>query len=193
LEVAVSKAAAAPKPDEPIDLQPVYEVLEKHAGEKGVLIPILQEVQEIYGYVPEEAANAVAEGTGIYRSQVYGVLTFYTQFHLSPRGRHIIRACAGTACHVKGGKQVILRMENELGVSHGGTTEDLVFSFEEVACIGACALAPVIMIDDDAYGNLDPNKAEQVLKKFRKKAVAEIEAEASGGGDKDGGEDASGE
>jgi NADH-quinone oxidoreductase subunit E len=190
----VSEAAAtAPKQDEPIDLQPVYKILEKHAGEKGVLIPILQEVQDVYGYVPEEAANAVAEGTGIYRSQVYGVLTFYTQFHLTPRGRHIIRACAGTACHVKGGKQVIMRMENELGVSHGGTTEDLVFSFEEVACIGACALAPVIMIDDDAFGNLDPNKAEKVLKDFRKKAVAEMEAEAGEVENKDGGEDASGE
>ena len=189
----MSEAAAKPKQDEPIDLQPVYEILDKLAGEKGMLIPILQQVQDVYGYVPEEAANAVAEGTGSYRSQVYGVLTFYTQFHLSPRGRHIIRACAGTACHVKGGNQVIARMENELGVSHGGTTEDLIFSFEEVACIGACALAPVIMIDDDAYGNLDPNEAEKVLKKFRKKAIAEMEGGESAGGDDDGGEDAAGE
>ena len=189
----MSKAAAQKIPDEPIDLQPVYKILERLAGEKGMLIPVLQEVQDAYGYVPEEAANAVAEGMGIYKSQVYGVLTFYTQFHLSPRGRHIIRACAGTACHVKGGKQVILRMENELGVGHGGTTEDLIFSFEEVACIGACGLAPVIMIDDKAYGNLDPNKAESVLKKFRKQAIAQIEAEEGSGGKNDGGENASGE
>lgn len=180
-------------PKEPIDLQPVYDILDKLAGEKGMLIPILQQVQDAYGYVPEEAANAVADGTGSYRSQVYGVLTFYTQFHLNPRGRHIIRACAGTACHVKGGAKVIQRMTNELGVGHGGTTDDLIFSFEEVACIGACGLAPVIMIDDDAFGNLDPNKAEKVLKDFRKKAIAEIEAE--GGEDKksDGGDDAAGE
>ena len=189
----MSEAAEVKTTDEPIDLQPVYEILDKLAGEKGMLIPILQQVQDVYGYVPEEAANAVAEGTGCYRSQVYGVLTFYTQFHLSPRGRHIVRACAGTACHVKGGKQVIMRMENELGVKHGGTTEDLVFSFEEVACIGACALAPIIMIDDDAFGNLDPNMAEQVLKKFRKKAMAEIEAEGSEGEKSDGGDDAAGE
>jgi NADH-quinone oxidoreductase subunit E len=188
----VSKEAAVHKPDEPIDLQPTYEILEKLAGQKGMLIPVLQQVQEVYGYVPEEAANAVAEGMGIYKSQVYGVLTFYTQFHLSPRGRHIIRACAGTACHVKGGKQVIQRMENELGVKHGGTTDDLIFSFEEVACIGACGLAPVIMIDDKAYGNLDPNSAEKVLKKFRKQAVAEMGGEAGDEKD-DGGEDASGE
>ena len=196
----MSEAAATKQPDEPLDTQPVYDILAKHTGEKGMLIPVLQEVQDVYGFVPEEAANAVAEGMGIYRSQVYGVLTFYTQFHLSPRGRHIIRACAGTACHVKGGKQVIQRMENELGVSHGGTTDDLIFSFEEVACIGACGLAPVIMIDDKAYGNLDPNKAESVLKKFRKQAIAQIEGE--GGESKDegdeskddgGGEDATGE
>ncbi len=189
----MSEAAETNKPDEPIDLQPAYDILERLAGEKGMLIPVLQEVQDVYGYVPEEAANAVAEGMGIYRSQVYGVLTFYTQFHLSPRGRHIIRACAGTACHVKGGKQVIQRMENELGVKHGGTTDDLIFSFEEVACIGACGLAPVIMIDDKAYGNLDPNKAESVLKKFRKQALAEMEGEGDESKDESGGENASGE
>jgi NADH-quinone oxidoreductase subunit E len=193
LEVAVSEATAPKIQDEPIDLQPVYDILEKHAGEKGMLIPVLQEVQDAYGFVPEEAANAVAEGMGIYKSQVYGVLTFYTQFHLSPRGKHIIRACAGTACHVKGGKQVILRMENELGVGHGGTTEDLIFSFEEVACIGACGLAPVIMIDEKAYGNLDPNKAEKVLKQFRKQALAAMEGESGEDKNSDGGEDASGE
>lgn len=190
MEVEVSEAAAPQIQDEPIDLQAVYDILDRHVGEKGMLIPVLQEVQDVYGYVPEEAANAVADGMGIYRSQVYGVLTFYTQFHLSPRGRHIIRACAGTACHVKGGKQVINRMEAVLGVGHGGTTEDLVFSFEHVACIGACGLAPVIMIDENAYGNLDPNKAETILKKFRKQALA-----ASEGGDdeKSGSDDAGGE
>jgi len=189
----VSEAAATNIQDDLIKQKPVYEILDRLAGDKGMLIPVLQEVQEVYGYVPEETANAVAEGMGIYRSQVYGVLTFYTQFHLSPRGRHIIRACAGTACHVKGGKQVIQRMENELGVGHGGTTEDLIFSFEEVACIGACGLAPVIMIDDKAYGNLDPNKAESVLKKFRKQAMADIEAEGGGSKKNDGGDDAPGE
>jgi len=193
LEATVSEAAQVKTPDEPVDLQPVYEILDRLAGEKGMLIPILQQVQDAYGYVPEEAADVVADGTGSYRSQVYGVLTFYTQFHLSPRGRHIIRACVGTACHVKGVQQVIKRMENELGVGHGETTEDLLFSFEHVACIGACGLAPVIMIDDKAFGNLDPNKVETVLKKFRKKAIATIEAEGGEGEKNDGGEDAAGE
>ena len=189
----MSEAAEVENPEEPLDLQPVYEILDRLAGEKGMLIPILQQVQDAYGYVPEEAADAVADGTGSYRSQVYGVLTFYTQFHLSPRGRHIIRACVGTACHVKGVTQVINRMENELGIGHGETTEDLLFSFEQVACIGACGLAPVIMIDHDAFGNLDPNMVETVLKKFRKKAIAAIEAEGGMGKKSDGGDDVAGE
>lgn len=189
----MSQAAPVINADDDIDLQPVYGILDRLAGEKGMLIPILQEVQDVFGYVPEGAANAVADGMGIYRSQVYGVITFYTQFHLTPRGRHIIRVCVGTACHVKGVTQVVNRLEAALGVGHGETTEDSLFSFEHVACIGACGLAPVMMIDDKAFGNLDPNKAETVLKKFRKTALAEIQAESGEGEKNDGGEDASGE
>lgn len=163
----------------PIDIRPAQEILGRLSGDKGMLIPILQEIQKAYGYVPEPVANVVADEMGIYRSQVYGVLTFYTQFHLTPRGRHTLRACAGTACHVKGGKQVILRLENELGVGHGGTTKDGVFSFEHVACIGACGLAPVIMIDNDAFGQLDPNKAESLVKRFRKEALKQSGAAAA--------------
>ena len=159
---------------DPSDLAPVDDILKAFPEKKGMLIPILQGVQDVYGFVPEGVANNVADEMGVYRSQVYGILTFYTQFHLSPRGRQTIRACAGTACHVKGGKQVILRMEGELGVGHGGTTEDGLFSFEHVACIGACGLAPVIMVDDDAFGHLDPNKAESVIKKLRREALKEI-------------------
>ena len=169
----MSEAAEVKTLDEAIDLQPVYEILDRLAGEKGMLIPILQQVQDAYGYVPEEAADAVADGTGSYRSQVYGVLTFYTQFHLSPRGRHIIRACAGTACHVKGGAQVINRMVNELGVEHGGTTEDLIFSFEEVACIGACGLAPTMVIDGVTYGKLTPKKVPKILDDIRARGEEE--------------------
>ncbi|MDF1535990.1 MAG: NADH-quinone oxidoreductase subunit NuoE [bacterium] len=187
LETAES-TVQSPEVTKELDLSPVYEILDRLDDIKGMVIPVLQGVQKHYGYVPEEAANVVADEMGIYRSQVYGVLTFYTQFHLSPRGRHIIRACAGTACHVKGGKQVIMRMENELGIGHGGTTDDLIFSFEHVACIGACGLAPVIMIDDDAFGNLDPNQAESIIKKFRRKALAQIQAE--GGDEGDSGDEA---
>ncbi len=153
--------------EEPLDLAPVQKIVESLEDRKGMLIPVLQEVQNVYGYVPEEAANMVADLMGIYRSQVFGVLTFYTQFHLTPRGRHIMRACSGTACHVRGGKAVISKLENVLGIGHGETTEDMFASFEKVACLGACGLAPVIMIDNDAHGQLDPVKTERILENLR--------------------------
>ncbi|MFV1956499.1 MAG: NADH-quinone oxidoreductase subunit NuoE [bacterium] len=153
--------------EEELDLIPVSEILSRLDMAKGMLIPLLQEVQQVYGYVPEEAANMVADYLGIYRSQVYGVLTFYTQFHLSPRGRHIIRACSGTACHVRGGKSVISRLENLLEIKHGETTEDGLASFEKVACLGACGLAPVIMIDNDAFGHVDPTKTERIIENLK--------------------------
>lgn len=153
--------------EEELDLTPVSEILGRLDEAKGMLIPLLQEVQQVYGYVPEEAANMVADGLGVYRSQVYGVLTFYTQFHLSPRGRHIIRACSGTACHVRGGKSVISKLENMLEIGHGETTEDGLASFEQVACLGACGLAPVIMIDNDAFAQVDPTKTERIIENLK--------------------------
>lgn len=163
----VRKDARAEKPEEQIDLAAVDKIIDSLTEMKGMLIPVLQNVQNVYGYVPEEAANSVADGLGLYRSQVYGVLTFYTQFHLSPRGRHIIRACSGTACHVRGGKTVISKLESKLGIGHGETTDDMFASFEKVACLGACGLAPVIMIDIDAHGQLDSLKAERILDNLR--------------------------
>jgi NADH-quinone oxidoreductase subunit E len=153
--------------DEYIDLGPVQEILDRFTDTKGMIIPLLQDVQDVYGYVPEEAANMVADEIGVYRSKVYGVMTFYTQFHLSPRGRHIIRACSGTACHVRGGKNVISRMESVLGIGHGETSEDLFASFEKVACLGACGLAPVIMVDNDAHGLLDPVRAQKLMENLQ--------------------------
>ena len=153
--------------EEELDLTPVNEIISRLDEAKGMLIPLLQEVQNVYGYVPEEAANMVADGLGIYRSQVYGVLTFYTQFHLSPRGRHIIRACSGTACHVRGGKSVISKLESMLEIEHGETTEDRLASFEKVACLGACGLAPVITIDNDAFGHVDPGKMVRIIENLK--------------------------
>ena len=163
----VRQDAGAEEPEEQIDLAAVDKIIDSLTEMKGMLIPVLQNVQNVYGYVPEEAANLVADGLGLYRSQVYGVLTFYTQFHLSPRGRHIIRACSGTACHVRGGKTVISKLESKLGIGHGETTEDMFASFEKVACLGACGLAPVIMIDIDAHGQLDSLKTERILDNLR--------------------------
>jgi NADH-quinone oxidoreductase subunit E len=163
----VRQDAGAEEPEEQIDLAAVDKIIDSLTEMKGMLIPVLQDVQNVYGYVPEEAANRVADGLGLYRSQVYGVLTFYTQFHLSPRGRHIIRACSGTACHVRGGKTVISKLESKLGIGHGETTDDMFASFEKVACLGACGLAPVIMIDIDAHGQLDSLKTERILDNLR--------------------------
>lgn len=163
----VRKDTGIEEQEEQIDLVSVDKIIDSLKEMKGMLIPVLQDVQKVYGYVPEEAANAVADRMGLYRSQVYGVVTFYTQFHLSPRGRHIIRACSGTACHVRGGKTVISKLESKLGIGHGETTEDMFASFERVACLGACGLAPVIMIDNDAHGQLDSLKTERILENLR--------------------------
>jgi len=151
-----------------VELAPLRAYLDGVTDIRGMLIPILQETQRIYGYVPETAAALIAERLGIYPSHVFGVLTFYAQFHLTPRGKHTIRACAGTACHVRGGDRVINRLEKVLGVGHGGTTADGAFSFEKVACLGACGLAPVVMVDDDAHGAVDPSKAEKIVRDLRR-------------------------
>jgi len=151
-----------------VDPAPLRAHLDGVKDTRGMLIPILQETQRLFGYVPEEAAALIAERLGIYPSHVFGVLTFYAQFHLTPRGKHIIRACAGTACHVRGGDRVIDRLEKVLGVGHGETTKDFAFSFEKVACLGACGLAPVVMVDDDAHGAVDPAKAEKIVRDLRR-------------------------
>ena len=148
-------------------------ILEMHSGQKGALIPILQEIQAAYGYLPEEALKMVSRGVKIPLSRIYGVITFYAQFYLTPRGKHLIKACQGTACHVRGASQVLDNLSRELKVNPGGTTEDLSFSLETVACVGTCFLAPVIMINEDYYGKLTPKKAMDAVKKYFEKAAKE--------------------
>lgn len=130
------------------------------------LIPILQRIQEAYGYLPAEILMEVSKRTGLHANQMYGVATFYEQFHLEPRGRHTIKCCRGTACHVRGGREIISALERELGVEEGGTTEDMRFTFETVACLGTCFLAPVIMINNDYYGNVKAGKIKAILDKY---------------------------
>jgi NADH-quinone oxidoreductase subunit E len=148
-------------------------ILEMHSGQKGALIPILQEIQAAYGYLPEEALKTVSREIKIPLSRIYGVITFYAQFYLTPRGKHLIKACQGTACHVRGASQVLDNLSRELKVNPGGTTEDLKFSLETVACVGTCFLAPVIMINEDYYGKLTPKKAMDAVKKYFEKAAKE--------------------
>ncbi len=149
-----------------MDLAKVDEVLLKHTKEEGSLIPVLQEVQAAYGYLSEEALVKVSRGLGIALSRIYGVVTFYAQFYLSPRGLHTVRVCRGTACHVRGGKNVLKAVHQALGIGEGETTTDSRFTFETVACLGACALAPVLLVDKNYYGKLTPARVEQILRQY---------------------------
>jgi len=152
-----------------IDLSKTEKILKKYKGKKGFLIPLLQDVQSAYGYVPKEAIDLIAREFNIFPSTIYGVLTFYTQFYLSPRGKHTIRVCQGTACHVMGGKGLLDYISDKLGIKDGETTEDGLFSLERVACLGCCGMAPVIMIDNDFYGNCTFQKIDSILKTFSSK------------------------
>ena len=150
----------------PLDLGKLEPILKKYYGQDGALIPILQEAQEIYGYLPEGVLACITQKLKIPLSRVYGVVTFYAQFYLTPRGRHTVRVCRGTACHVRGGKNVRKSVEHILGIEENETTPDAKFTFETVACLGACALAPVLLVDKSYFGKLTPAKVEQVLKQY---------------------------
>jgi NADH-quinone oxidoreductase E subunit len=142
------------------------EILAKYQGVKGALIPVLQDAQDAYGYLSRELIVRIGEKMAIPSSQIYGVVTFYSQFHLNPRGRNIVRVCQGTACHVRGAKAILKALEDSLKVSAGGTTPDLKFTLETVACIGACGLAPVMMVNDDTHGRLTPEIVPEILAKY---------------------------
>ena len=139
------------------------EVAQRYAGKAGSLIPALQLVQERVGYLPREALVGLAKVLKVPAARIYGVVTFYAQFSLEPRGRHLIRLCRGTACHVKGSGEILSAMKESLGVEEGGTTSDLKFTLEVVACLGTCFLAPVMMVDDAYYGSITPEGACRIL------------------------------
>lgn len=142
-------------------------VIAEHKGEQGALMPILQSAQSIFGYVPEEVQRFIAEGLGVTLSEVYGVATFYSQFSLEPNGEHIIGVCLGTACYVKGSQKVLDRLAEELDVEVGKTTKDGKFTLNATRCLGACGLAPVMMIGDEVYGRLVPDDIPDILAKYR--------------------------
>jgi NADH-quinone oxidoreductase subunit E len=148
------------KPDVQEKLQ---EIFSHHTSERQELIPILQETQEQFRYLPEEAMREIAGFLHISENAVYGVSTFYSQFKLAPLGKKIIRVCRGTACHVRGAGKVLAELEKLLGIKAGETTPDMEYSLETVACIGACALAPTMMIGNETYGKMTPGKVAEVL------------------------------
>jgi NADH-quinone oxidoreductase subunit E len=133
---------------------------------RGALIPMLQQVQAEIGYLPPEVMDRIAERSGVPAARVFGVASFYSQFRLEPVGKHIIRVCQGTACHVQGAVAITEAICDELGVEEGGTTTDGRFTVEPVACLGCCSLAPVIMIDEDTYGRLTPDEARKVVANY---------------------------
>ncbi len=137
--------------------------------QKGALIPMLQEIQDEFGYLPRTALEYLAKKIRTPISKIYGVCTFYSQFHLNPRGQHIIRVCQGTACHVRGVAKIAAALVEELKVPVGVTTDDLLFTYESVACVGCCGLAPVMMIDDVTYGRLIADAVPDILKKYERR------------------------
>lgn len=132
----------------------------------GDLIPILQQIQKEYGYLPPDVLLEVSKKTGIPAGRIYGVVTFYEQFHLEPHGHHTIKCCRGTACHVKGGHNMIRTIAKTLDIDEGQTTEDMRFTFETVACLGTCFLAPAMMVNNDYYGHLNASKVKSILERY---------------------------
>ncbi|GAB4294347.1 MAG: NADH-quinone oxidoreductase subunit NuoE [Marinilabiliales bacterium] len=135
----------------------------------GVLISLLQSAQDSYGYIPEKVIHYISELVNIPAADIYGVITFYSQFRLKPLGKYVIKICEGTACHVNGAKNIINVINNELGISVNETTEDGKFTFQSVACLGCCSLAPVIMINNETFGNLTPEKTKKIIDEFKNK------------------------
>ena len=153
--------------EDSLSLEPLEKILASipNAGDSE-LIPILQKIQAAYGYLPPSVLTAASVRTGIAASRIYGVATFYEQFHLEPHGRHTVRCCRGTACHVKGGRDIIRAISRILGVREGETTEDMRYTFETVACLGTCFLGPVMMVNNDYYGHLAPTKVRDILERY---------------------------
>lgn len=142
------------------------EIFSSYRGKRGKLIPILQEAQAKFGYLPERVMLEIATFTGIPESEVYSIATFYNQFFLTPRGKYIVKVCLGTACHIRGGPRILDAVEGKLDINPGGTTEDNKFSMERVACVGSCSLAPVVMVDENVYGKMTTKKVKEVLDRY---------------------------
>ncbi|TFG44318.1 MAG: NADH-quinone oxidoreductase subunit NuoE [Syntrophobacterales bacterium] len=151
-------------PDNTPDLTQLDPILDEYRGQKGAVIPVLQKAQKIYGYLPPEVLRRIAAGMRVPLSKIYGVATFYSQFYLTRRGRHIVRQCDGTACHVRGAGKIVDRMEQELGVRAGQTTADYRVTCEVVYCLGSCGLAPVAMVNEQTIGKLAPEKMTAILR-----------------------------
>jgi len=148
-------------------LEEARQIVRQVGSEPEKVIPLLQEIQKRHSYLPDDLVEAVAEVMEVPAADIYGVATFYSQFRFTPMGKHLIRVCKGTACHVSGADLLTASISDELGVEEGGTTEDMLFSLETVACLGCCSLAPVVMIDDKVYGKLTSSKIRKIVKEYK--------------------------
>lgn len=157
------------------DLSLLEPVLAQYADTKGSLITILQHAQEIYGYLPQDVIRRISERTGVKPAKIMGVATFYTQFRLQPVGKYLIMLCKGTACHVNGSDLIEKTITETLGIRDGETTEDGLFTLKNVACLGCCSLSPVMMINEETYGSLTPEKTRAILAELREKAKEEAQ------------------
>lgn len=146
--------------------QKLKEIIAAHKDMQGALMPVLQQAQEVYGYLPIEVQKMIAEGLSMPLEKVYGVVTFYAQFSLNPKGQYRIGVCLGTACYVKGSGAILEKIQEKLGIEPGGITPDGRFSLDATRCIGACGLAPVMTVNDDVYGRLVPDDVDDILAKY---------------------------
>jgi NADH:ubiquinone oxidoreductase subunit E len=160
----MAKTVKAPR----VNLKQIDKIIMDYRGRKWALIPLVQEIQEKVGFIPPESIPRIAAALKLFPSQVQAVITFYAQLYTRPRGKNIVRVCRGTACHVRGGKSILKLARQYLGIEEGQTTEDMEYTLETVACIGVCALAPNLMINNNTYGNMNPKKIAMLLDKSRK-------------------------
>ena len=152
----------------PEQAQKLAQIIEEHKNMRGAVIPVLHKAQEVYGYLPIEVQTMIAEGLGVPLAEVYGIVTFYTQFSLNPKGQYEIGICLGTACYVKGSDRILEKVKEILGIEVGECTPDGKFSLVATRCIGACGLAPVMTINDDVYGRLVEDDVPGILEKYMK-------------------------
>jgi NADH:ubiquinone oxidoreductase subunit E len=146
------------------DLAQINEIVAEYSQQKWALIPLVQKIQNKFGYIPPQSLPIIAKALGLFPSQVQGVISFYAQLYTKPRGRQVVRVCRGTACHVRGGKTILKLVKQHLGIEEGQTSPDLAYTLETVACIGVCALAPNIVVGNRVHGHMNPKKVEQLFK-----------------------------
>ena len=151
----------------PEQISQLNKIIEKHKGKPGGLIPVLEEAQVVLEYLPVSVQKKIAKELNLPLSRVYGVVTFYSFFTMTPRGKHTVRVCLGTACYVRGGKAIAETLQREFGIAEGETTADRMFTLESVRCLGACGLGPVVVVDDDVHGRVKPSKVREILNQYK--------------------------